>query len=362
MGTNSQATVFGGGMSGLIAALNLAKEGYDVLVREKQSGFGGSRIYNPSTHVTPIDPVESSRYIGIDIKPAFHEVNTIAFYMPGVRFTIPTEGFYAVERGDRVSSLDTLLYEECRKAGVSFEFDSPLTPTELEDLPPNSIIACGLTPSAYKMLDVPYHRWYGWITRGDIGLSDYAWTWWDDCITEYGYFSSVNNYFFDLLFSSREVSRESLDKYKRFRLRNEGMEHDDWEYVSGVVPIAEPNNPRLFWKGAILSGTISGAMDPLFWFGISGALVTGRVAAMAVTDPGRALADFERFTRRFRLTYYFKKKLWYPFIRPNVRQAARRAGALTTDEIQRRTERAASTNVPRYLTAIPGFGRFNCSL
>src|SRR5659263_188038 len=75
MGENKrEATIYGAGMSGLIAAANLAREGYSVTVHDREPGYGGSQMYNPSTHVTPIDPVKTSEYIGIDITGAFHQV------------------------------------------------------------------------------------------------------------------------------------------------------------------------------------------------------------------------------------------------------------------------------------------------
>lgn len=351
-------------MSGLVAAINLAREGYSVTVHDRESGYGGSSEYNPSTHVTPIDPVATSQYIGVDITGVFHEVSRpIPFYFHDTSVMIPGGGFYAVERGNRATSLDTVLYNECLGLGVSFEFNSPLTKADLAGLPPGTIIACGLTPSAYEMLDIPSLRWYGWTSRGNSGVTDYAWIWWDECITEYGYFSSVNDYYFDLLFSTRKVDRSCLRKYNHFMVRNEGIEHDNWDYVSGVVPLASPDNPRLFWGDHILCGTISGAMDPWFWFGISGALVTGKVAAMAVSDRAGAQEEFCRFTRKFRYFYEIKNRLWYPFIRPRVSHSERLIKAVGAPNANRMNvlfaERADIGKVKVGL--VPGFGRYNYS-
>jgi flavin-dependent dehydrogenase len=46
-------------------------------------------------------------------------------------------------------------------------------------------------------------------------------------------------------------------------------------------------------------------------FGISGALVSGKVAAMAVTDTAKAQEEFERFTRNYAKVYQFKHDFWY---------------------------------------------------
>jgi monoamine oxidase len=115
MGAESgSVTIFGAGMSGLIAAVNLAREGYSVTVHDREPGYGGSQLYNPSTHVTPIDTALTSEYIGIDITPAFHEVLACPAYFHDTKVMLPSELAFAVERGNRPTSLDTLLFNECQ--------------------------------------------------------------------------------------------------------------------------------------------------------------------------------------------------------------------------------------------------------
>jgi len=358
---NGEVTIFGAGMSGLIAAINLAREGYYVTVHDREPGYGGSQLYNPSTHVTPLNPRRTSEYIGIDIAPAFHPVLACPAYFHDTKVMLPVESdIYAVERGDRPTSLDTLLYNECKGLPIKFEWNSKLTKDDLSGLPPNTIIACGLIPSAYDMLDIPYLRWYGWISRGEIGIGSYAWLWFDECISEYGYLSAVNNYYFDLLFSIRKVEKSCLDKYTSFMVRHEGIEHNDWEYVSSAVPLARPDNPRLFWNDAVLCGTISGSMDPMLWFGISGALVTGKVAALAISDRPRAEADFNRFNRRFRENYFVKNKIWYPFVRPNVNAMQRGIKTMGIANMEHMGKMLAEGKIP-FRSAIPGFSKMSCS-
>ena len=228
-------------------------------------------------------------------------------------------GLRGLRRGeDRPGSLDTLLYRECLDLGVEFEFSSPLRAEDVPRLAPGTIIACGLIPDAYRMVGVPYIMVYMWLSRGEIGFTDYAWLWFDECITEYGYLSAVNNYYFDLLFSyEKRVGEDALEKYKDFMVRNEGVEHDEWDYQVSAVPLARPDNYRLFRDGLIMCGTMSGAIDPFMGFGISGALVTGKVAAMAVSDPAAAQAEFDRFLAGFRRSFYIKE-MWKRFVRPYV--------------------------------------------
>ncbi len=351
--------IYGAGMSGLVCAINLARDGHQVIVRDREKGYGGDPLYNPSTHTTPIDVKKTSEYIGIDVSSVFYPLVACPFYFHDTKAYAPHSGLYTVERGNRATSLDTLLYGIACKEGVKFEFNTALKKEQIPDLPPQTIIACGLTPSAYEMLNVPYLKWYGWISRGEIGFSNYSWIWWDESITEYGYLSSANNYYFNLLFSNRPVTQEHLDKYRTFMRRNEGVEHDNWRYVSGAVPLGSPDNPRLFKDNLIYCGTISGAMDPVGWFGILGALITGKVAAMGVSDPARAQADFDRFNRYFKLAYAFKNKVWYPGVRPYVgmmEKALRLVG-------ERNLERVAAKYVhegAHIPFSIPGYAHLGC--
>ncbi len=355
-----EVLIYGGGMSGMVAAINLAREGHRVVVRESEDSYGGSRIYNPSTHVTPIDVEKTSQYIGIDVRPVFHKVIQCPAYFHDTRTLWPVYEVHGVERGDRQGSLDTLLYRECLDLGVEFEFSTPLRAEDLPNLAPGTIIACGLIPGAYKMLDVPFLQVHMWLSRGEIGFSDYAWLWFDESITEYGYLSAVNNYYFDLLFSfDRRVGEDALEKYKDFMVRNEGVEHDEWDYQVGAVPLARPDNYRLLRDGFIMCGTMSGAIDPFMGFGISGALVTGKVAAMAVSDPAAAQVEFDRFLAGFRRSFNIKK-MWKRFVRPNVsllEWQIRLAGVDRVNRLMKLSEREKPLFPLPFAT--PGFGHAN---
>ncbi len=358
MAQQGDISVYGGGMSGLIAAIDLARHGYEVVVHEREKGFGGDNAYNPSAHTTSIDVERTSEYVGIDLRPVFHPLLACPYYFHETTFYPPLSNLdlYTVERGNRKGSLDSLLYKEAKDVGVRFKFHSPLRKEDLADLPENTIVACGLTPSVYEMLDIPYLRWYGWCSRGEIGFGNRSWIWMDEVISEYGYLSSCNNYYFDFLFSVRHVDRSALDKYREFISRREGIEHpDDWTYISGAVPLARVDNPRLFHKGLILCGTMSGTMDPFFWFGILGALVSGKMAAMAVYDRTRAIEDFEHFNSRFSKAFWFKNNVWYKFIRPRVSMMEHAINAIGTDRLEHIMDRYLARE--KLFFSIPGPAR-----
>ena len=318
MSKGKKVTIYGAGMSGLVAAINLAREGYAVTVHDKETTYGGDSEYNPSTHTTPIALKKVSDYIGIDISGVFHPVLECPSYFHETKIFIPDSGAYTVERGNRPTSLDSLLYPIACDLGVRFEFESALKNEDIPKLELGTIIACGLNTEAYDMFGVPYRNVYGWVSRGEIGFDCRSWIWWDECITEYGYLSSVNNYYYNLLFSLNPVTKDALAKYQDFMKRRQGVEHMDWYYINGAVPVADPSNPQLFRKGLIFCGTIAGFMDPFAWFGITGALISGKIAAMAVSEPNKAQAEFARFSKYYTRALNFKNYLWYPLLRPHV--------------------------------------------
>ncbi len=314
-----EVKIFGAGTSGMIAGINLAREGYKVIIYDREKDYGGDPRYNPSVHTTPIDLALTSEYIGIDIAPVFRRVLPIPVYFHDTCIHLPSElNCHSVELGRRPSSMTTLLYNLALTEGIDFEFDTELSVERIKRLPKDSIIACGLNQEAYEVLGVPYVPCYGWISFGECGYSDYAWNWLDECVTEYGYMTSTNNFYFDLLFSLKPVSAQALERYKAFIRRTQGIEYDNWKYlVGGVVPMARSDNPRLHHKGLILTGTISGFMDPFAWFGIVGSLLSGKVAAMAVYDPQGAQREFDRFNRHFKTFHYIKSHI-VTKIRPQV--------------------------------------------
>ncbi|MFH1149406.1 MAG: FAD-binding protein [Actinomycetota bacterium] len=356
---SKRVIIYGAGMSGLIAACNLAGEGREVVVREQEPSYGGSHIFNPSLHTTPLDPQATSEYIGIDITPAFVPVSSLAIYLHDFRIDAPVFMAYHVERSDRPSSLDTLLYNRCLEAGVSFEFETPLRREDIASLPEGTIIACGLNRPAYDYLGIPYKEWFAWRSFGVAEHDSSAWIWMDECINEYGYISYANGMYYNLLFAyGQEIDREGLEKYRDFMRRVDGLEEDRWDYIVGAAPVVSPDNPCLFRDGLIMCGTMSGCLDPFMGFGISGALVSGKVAAIAVSDRAKAAGEFARFTRNYPGVFNFKQEVWYP-LRERVDLLEGLARTLGHDRSVRLLLEALRKG--RKSSAIPGFSPLSCS-
>jgi flavin-dependent dehydrogenase len=129
-------------------------------------------------------------------------------------------------------------------------------------------------------------------------------TWFGSYTNTYGYAPINNELDYVLLFSDRDLSQENLKRFEEELERSEGLRFDRWDAFEVFVPMNRPNAPRLFHGEKILAGTLAGMMEPGAYFGIHGALISGRIAATAVGDPEGAARDFKRFNRGYKLSWY----------------------------------------------------------
>jgi flavin-dependent dehydrogenase len=322
-----EQVIVGAGLSGMVAAINLAREGYSVTVRERRDRVGGltdiigleGRVINIGDG-TPINLERMSAYTGIDISPVAVPLERCMNHLYGRTYEVEFyEGVpaYLVERGPRPTSIDVYLYELARMEGVEFSFSD--TVTDFVSLPPDSIIATGLFGEAWKPLGVPHLAVYGYLAMGETDEADpKVVIYFDEYTRDYAFYSQVNSARGACLFSrGKPLDVDVKDRFRKQLAENDGIEFDQWDAVSmGALPVETWRNPRLFAKNYILAGTLSGTMDPFLLFGVHGALVSGKIAAMAVSDHQAALEEFNRVNKYYRQGYLFawayqKMPLWF---------------------------------------------------
>ena len=104
----SKITIVGAGLSGMVAGINLAREGFPVEIWEGAKSIGQLEDFHPSVHATLANPHQISSYIHIDVTPAFVPCKRLVIYVQNQPYEFGTENFYMVERGGRATSLDTI--------------------------------------------------------------------------------------------------------------------------------------------------------------------------------------------------------------------------------------------------------------
>jgi flavin-dependent dehydrogenase len=317
-----QVTIVGAGLSGLTAAITLAREGWEVDIIERRDGVGGparDMETGEMTYVmvdgTPMELDKLTRYLGFDISPATIPMDRTTIYCFGKRYDVKfprNVPAVLVERGMRKDSLDVLLYELAKEAGVKFTFNTPVkTRQDFADLPPDTILATGLFKDTYEAIGIPYVQVYGHMAFGT--MENYGGppvvVYMDRYTQDYAFFSTINGMGGALLFQrGKPLSQESKRWFRKQLAHDEGIEFLEWlDLEVGVLPMGAINNPRLFHDRYILTGTLAGMQDPVLLFGVHGALISGKIAALALTDREAALKQFKLMNALWQLSYINRK-------------------------------------------------------
>lgn len=323
----AQTVIVGAGLSGLIAAINLVREGREVLVLERESRIGGSAMYHPGVAGTPINHKAYAKFSGIDLSQAGGRVETGKICVDDKSASSITEEAagdvdnFLVEQGPRSTSINTYLYDLAVKEGVKVEFNHPVISTkEFADLPPDSIIATGLYFEGYDAFDVPYMTSFHFIGRQaiDQSIPNNVSLYFGAFTSDYAYTSSMNGLLMAHVFQRFPIGFDTLKVFEELMHKHEGFEFKDWLHFTFPVPSAKSNNPRLFVGNKILSGSLAGCIEPFMFFGLHGAFVSGKIAAMAVTDKGAAYEEFLKCNRLFKYIRFVKnatKDLRYPMLK-----------------------------------------------
>lgn len=308
--------VYGAGLSGLTAALCLARDGYRVKVFEREKRLGGSPQFHPSAHLTPMSFDSLHRYLGFPVADAFTPVSKFTAFVGDQAHELAPGPLHVVERGPREESLDTYLYQMALEREVEFHFGSPLTRETLDQAPADSIISTGLHKDMFDALGVPQVTFDYYIYNGPTHLPASAYGYWNDYTSDYGYVAVANGMMLALVFCRYGLKENARDRFAQALKDTIGVEVPQWLYYRGSNPV----QPTFLRDRFILTGNLAGMWEPAFCFGIVGALFSGRLAATAVADRAAALKEFRRFTRFHPIMYKV------PPLLARVSWAARRPG------------------------------------
>jgi hypothetical protein len=330
-----QITIVGAGLSGLAAAIILAREGHAVTVLEQQSEIGGASLHASAVSgyelcfadMTPLDVDAMSRYLGFPLSPlggaqtppCYNPLPTLRLRPFGKLIELRLASnvhMKMVERGRRPSSLDMHLFRLATDCGVRFSFNTAVsTRKDFADLPAGSIVATGMFREAFDALDIPYTPAYGLFAGGPApaGLSPFCVAYYHEHTRDYAYYAAANGVGAAVLFQrGRPLSAAAVEWFPKQLKENEGLDFPQWRLIENLAgtPTGAFSNPRLFSGNLILAGTLAGMQDPAMVLGVHGALVSGRIAAMAVHDREGALKEFRRMNRWWKWSLLMRRLLW----------------------------------------------------
>lgn len=309
------ATIVGAGLSGCVAGINLARRGYDVTILEREKQVcGGMPEFRPDPAGSPLPVKFLKEYTGVDIGPAVKPITEAVFHAWGTAIKLdlkPDWHFQMVERGSRETSIDTHLYKLALKEGVKFELNHSVdTQKDYANLPRDTIIATGLRIDGFEALDIPHLPLFGFVANGTVDHDrTIVHLWMDTFTNDYGWYCTINGVSFALLFQRGvPLKKEGMDKFKRELSEKLGVEFSNWNsLLGGACPVAKLKNPVLFLGDKIITGTLSGVIDPILFFGMMGALASGVIAADALEDREKAYNEFKQAVQWFYPCYMIKK-------------------------------------------------------
>lgn len=303
--------IYGAGLAGLVAAINLARSGHHITVYEKEKRIGGSTKCHPSVHMTPMHIQKMQEYIGIEIESCFSKLEVFRSYIGSKKVIFSTKNLYVVERGPRESSLDYFLYKIALENGVNFEFSQPLTSKNIRTIPENSVIATAGYSQIANDLHLPYIAFKQFDTNIKTNLRNITIAYFGNYTSDYGYISIKNGILSAQLSGSIRLSNEHLKKFISLVKETEDIELNDWSFITAHLPKKVQLFTKLAGKTYILAGDVAGFLDPFFGFGINGALISGKIAAKAITSKEKALQEFKKFSSRLKKDLLVYMLYWY---------------------------------------------------
>lgn len=285
--------ILGAGISGLTAAINLAKKGYKVDVYEKNKDVG-MRFHGD---LQALENWSEKKNILEELKEMNVEINFDCDPFSKTTFTNGSKDkeisskkplFYLVKRGSSFGTFDHGLKEQALKLGVNIYFEKTLSSDEVD------IVATG---SIFK--EVPA------VARGIIFKTDFRDTVVMACNNElafegYSYLLITKGYgcMCTVVFGESDKVTECFEKTKKFFVEKFNLDIQSSKNVGGVGSFSLKNT---FKKDNVLYvGEAAGLQDFLWGFGMRYAVASGYLAAQSIINN----EDYEKKAKE-----YFRNKL-----------------------------------------------------
>lgn len=273
--------ILGAGISGMSAAINLAKFGLEAEVFEEREGVGNNSGNFTSTirNYEDMDALEDLRRFGIELE-ATGKVGRVIKKSPNFVSEVRGESYYLLERGDEGNSLERQLYRKALDLGVKFYFGTKASEKEAD------VVATGVPAKKANIFGAGYlftMKGSG-LKQNELALI------YDNRISPSGYLCIIpgirNLTVLSVSFSETDVSglRNRLD---------EALQSDFFlkQMISGSRKIDRIEGSGFYEQDPIFMarrgkklyvGEAGGFQDARRGFGIRYALITGHLAALSM--------------------------------------------------------------------------------
>jgi flavin-dependent dehydrogenase len=309
--TSKTIQVYGAGISGLVAAIQCARKGIDVTVYEKEPKIGGSTSCHPSVHMTPMHLAQMEEHLDIELKSCFSPVESFRGYLGDKTYVFSPENLYVVERGPRRTSLDFFLYQKALKEGVTVEFSHPLTREALKEIPDGSIIATAGYSQLVEALHLPYLLFKQYDTHQKTDHKNSTIAYFGEFTSDYGYVSIKDGLLSAQLSGPGNLSEKNLQRFTALVKKTEGIDLTAWSSLRSSFPKKARRHASYAGKTFVLAGDVAGFLDPFFGFGITGALISGKIAAVSLLSEQKASAEFARFASHLQRNLVVHTLYWH---------------------------------------------------
>jgi len=290
-GLGREITIAGAGVAGLTAAINLARAGRAVIVREARSDVGmrfHGDLEGLENWTFREDVFALLRGAGIEPdfyhRPFFHTMlldpESRAYPMHS-----RTAGYVVVRRGPMAGTLDRALKQQALAAGARIEFNSRVIPAQAGGI---DIIATG--PRKSRAIAV------GYTFRTDA--QDDIVAIFDDRLAPKGYaylviaggWGVASSMLYEDFAHAKEYRRRTMTRFRRIK----AFHVEDVRVFGGRgIPRTRPPRDRIY------VGEAAGFQDHLWGFGMRYAIESGLLAARAILEhPDRPVAAYWRLAGR----------------------------------------------------------------
>jgi len=268
-------TIAGAGISGLTAAINLAKKGYNVDINERTNHCGGrfnGYFQYLENWTSEKDVLDVLRDINIDINFKYIPIKSLELYSPSLhKAELKTKKplLYFVKRGSK-DSIDTALGKQAVKAGVDIKYNSNINRKKAD------IISTG--PAKITGLAIGIRFRTNAKNRILVLFND------NIAPKSYAYLAIVNKEatLATSMFKDFENSKYYLEKTIAEFKKIMSFEIKSPQKFSGYDHIFSSNSATL--DGKLLTGEAAGFQDHLAGFGMRYAFLSGYFAAKSIAD------------------------------------------------------------------------------